>query len=372
MDSTWSPPHTSGQGSASAEEAASASTGWWGRLWLKMRPRRRPRVDADLLEQLKVMQQCFAILQGHVRAAEASSSVAVLEMAERLGTVHERCNALQAELSSAAQQTRNLSNDTLKQAVAQTNALGCLQQHEQHYSQAQGEHQALVSALLDQVKQLTPLASLIANIARQTNLLAINAAIEAARAGQEGAGFKVVAEEVRRLSNQTADAAQQIARGIQSVAETHGLAHAGKPQEALDMSALDQIGDEIREMGARPGVVASQLKALSEDMEASMTVVRADLIDVLGHMQFQDINRQMLEQVDRSLDGLAAHCDGIRQQAEIGQMSPTPPKALQQLMDEWLGHYVMDQQRAVHVTAAPAGRDNRDDFARNAPPIELF
>jgi methyl-accepting chemotaxis protein len=332
----------------------------------------RKQADQGLVEQLKVMQQCFAILQGHVRTAEAASATAVLQMAERLGTVHERCNSLQQELGKAALQTRNLSDDTVKQAHAQTHALACLQEHEQHFTTAQGEHQALVGAMLTQVKQLTPLASLIGQIARQTNLLAINAAIEAARAGPEGAGFKVVADEVRRLSNQTAEAAQAIAKGIQSVAETHGLAHAGQPTAALDMSALAYIGDEIREMGARPGLVAGQLKTLSEDMEASMVVVRADLIDVLGHMQFQDINRQILEQVDRSLDGLSAHCEGIRAQAARGEIAPTPPKALEQLMGEWLGQYVMDAQRAEHVRAAPDGPDNAASFTRGAPAIELF
>jgi methyl-accepting chemotaxis protein len=339
----------------------------WPAAWRRQKP-----VDEDMQAQLAMMQQCFAILQGHVRAAESTSASAVMQMMDRLTDVHVRCNALQDELSAAATQTRNLTDDTQKQALAQASALNCLQQHEQHFSAATQSHQQLVASLMTQVKQLTPLASLITDIARQTNLLAINAAIEAARAGKEGAGFKVVAEEVRRLSNQTAQAAQQIAAGIQAVAQTHELADAQQPQGALDMSDLTRIEQEIREMGATPGVVAAQLRGLSEEMNNSMAVIRDNLVDVLGNMQFQDINRQMLEQVDHSLQGLSGHCEALRQPASDGS-ARNHPQALEQLMHQWLGHYVMDAQRIVH--ASQASDDDQAQQAAaggNATRIEFF
>jgi methyl-accepting chemotaxis protein len=356
----------------------SSAPGKWRALLgrLKLGPaswRRQAPLNQDMLDQLATMQQCFAILQGHVRATESTSASAVLQMMERLNNVHARCNALQSELDAAVTQTRHLSEDTQKQAVTQASALACLQQHEHVFSTSQGSHQQLITSLMTQVKQLTPLASLITDIARQTNLLAINAAIEAARAGKEGSGFKVVAEEVRRLSNQTAHAAEQIATGIQAVAQTHEMASAQQPQEALDLSNLDHIGDEIRMMGATPGVVAAQLRALSEEMNASMNVIREDLVNVLGNMQFQDINRQMLEQVDRSLQGLSTHCEALRQQGLDANVADLDPRALERLMHEWLGHYVMDSQRSIHAAgavgqsaapqaAAPGHNDQRIEF----------
>jgi len=350
---------------------------WRGLLrWLNIGPaswRRQAPLDQDMQAQLATMQQCFAILQGHVRAAESTSASAVLQMMERLNNVHTRCNALQAELDATVDQTRNLSDDTQKQAVIQSSALQCLQQHEQNFSASQGGHQALIDSLMGQVKQLTPLASLITDIARQTNLLAINAAIEAARAGKEGSGFKVVAEEVRRLSNQTANAAQQIAAGIQAVAQTHQLADARQPHEALDMSALSRIGDEIREMGATPGVVAAQLRAMSEEMNTSMTIIRDDLVNVLGNMQFQDINRQMLEQVDRSLQGLSTHCEALRQQGQDASAADVDPRALERLMHEWLGHYVMDSQRSIHTAGATGSQASQPPASGNSDTrIEFF
>jgi len=68
----------------------------------------------------------------------------------------------------------------------------------------------VVAKLGERSKQIGQIVDTISGIAGQTNLLALNAAIEAARAGEQGRGFAVVAEEVRKLAEQSQDAAKQI------------------------------------------------------------------------------------------------------------------------------------------------------------------
>lgn len=75
----------------------------------------------------------------------------------------------------------------------------------------------VVNILGDKSKEIDQIITLITSIAGQTNLLALNAAIEAARAGEQGRGFTVVAEEVRKLSEQAGTAAQQISNLIHEI-----------------------------------------------------------------------------------------------------------------------------------------------------------
>jgi methyl-accepting chemotaxis protein len=277
-----------------------------------------------------------------------------------------------------------LSADSLAQAQRHGKALEQLADHQREFESLRHGSLDRVRTVAHQVRDLTPLASLISDIARQTNLIAINAAIEAARAGEAGSGFKVVAGEIRRLSGLTAQAAQEITQGIDSAAlGVHSELERLESSLTEDSSLqLHDIAEHMKLLSNTLGDVVPYMSGLSSHMELSLQRVTSDIVDTLGDMQFQDINRQLLEQINGALASLSNHFAQLYQL--IDGRAPPPPQLLEELLRRWTSDYVMHSQRVAHdkgmgkpteAATLPAGLPppmGLELATANGPRIELF
>ncbi len=159
-----------------------------------------------------------------------------------------------------------------------------------------------VRSLSTASKSLATMAEDVGKLARQTNLLSINAAIEAARAGDSGRGFSVVASEVRRLSLESGETGKRIAEGVQQFGARMQQALTDADQHAVrDAASIEKSGHTINEVIADVDTTVSQLNARAAELRARGEAVKAQVEQLMMAFQFQDRVHQILDQVRNSI-----------------------------------------------------------------------
>ncbi|HZX32434.1 MAG TPA: methyl-accepting chemotaxis protein [Rhodocyclaceae bacterium] len=330
------------------------------------------KAGGEVAGELRQVPGYNTVVRNQLELVMQATEKAAFDIAERLQAIDELVSGINRYADASASESSGML-DAAEQRITQNRQLiATLDAYIQERIAESELDRDRVSQVIERTQSLQSLADLIRSIAAQTNLLALNAAIEAARAGEAGRGFAVVADEVRKLSDSTQKAVTQITEGILVVTETiesqfaEKLSHTSIEAERAALqrfsSQLEDLGNDYKEVTDHETHVLNNLRNDSHKL--------ADMfMSALASIQFQDVTRQQIEQVIGALQRLDDHAESLATRLERHDDTAFTFEPLSRKLDEIYGNYVMASQRDVHLAAVGGAAPEAD---AHGPKVELF
>jgi len=285
-------------------------------------------------------QEVLGIWARQIETSRQQMEQAVVSLSGRFAGVVERLDAAIAGSQHHADARLNDVTSDAHQAEADLiqviDALKAIQQSRAELSQQ-------IKEIVLYTSELKKMAEEVGMIAFQTNMLSLNAAIEAAHAGESGKGFAVVAHEVRLLSRASRDTGQRINEKVGFI--NNALTQVAQRNESAtgyDNAAIAESETNIRAVLSRLRERINGFAQSAQDMRAESTAIKDEVAESLVQLQFQDRVGQILAQVSQAMSEFdAADATGPHH----GNVVDLNRRRLEQMAST----YTTEEQRRNHV-----------------------
>jgi methyl-accepting chemotaxis protein len=260
-----------------------------------------------LLDSMQKMNQDLRALVGHVAATSEQlvttvdevdqsahfTSEAVNEQKQELDLLASALTEMTATAAEMADNIQKLSTNANESLVSTESGNRIVKQSVDSIQSLSDEiHKGsdVIQALVERSQRIGTVLEVIKNIAEQTNLLALNAAIEAARAGEQGRGFAVVADEVRNLAGKTQDSTKEIEEIITSMQS--GVEHAVTMMEqsashaetsSKQAATIGEAFDSIQHQISKINELSTQVATAAEQQSITTEAMNKNIQRISGH-----------------------------------------------------------------------------------------
>ena len=277
---------------------------------------------ADKLEQVGgVVSSASTQLSAQIEQSDRGA----VESAQRLSeaaTAMNEMNATVQEVARNAGSASTASAETKQKAEAGAEVVAKAVHSIEQVHQMSLELKGDMVQLNEHAQDITRIMNVISDIADQTNLLALNAAIEAARAGEAGRGFAVVADEVRKLAEKTMASTQDVGNAIKAIQES-----TAKSMTGVD-NAVERIG-EANELASRSGAALEEIVATVEATGDQVNAIATASEEQSAASE--EINQSIVQVNDMSRQTAEAMGEAAKAVSELAAQAQTLTELIREL-----------------------------------------